>query len=137
MLNKESYNNFIYPIKLMRHPPDKAMVKTPLSLTEMSDNCAMYSAKLVASSSELSKLLSSPRLFGSPETAMLLKLLMPNTMLWTKKRFHAIEKILQRQFLTSQYILKAWEVFQKKRTTNVFTNYSWLMFWSENKENNW
>ena len=76
----------------MRHPEDKAMVKTPLSLTEMSDNCAMYSAKLVASSSKLSKLLSSPRLLGSPDTAMFLKLLMPDDMIRTKKKISCQRK---------------------------------------------
>lgn len=56
-----------YPIKLIRDPPDKAMVKHPLSFTEFSDSCDMYSAKSVASSSALSKILNSLLIFGPPQ----------------------------------------------------------------------
>lgn len=44
----------------MREPPDKATVKYPRSLTELSESCATYSAKSVASSSYVSKILMSP-----------------------------------------------------------------------------
>lgn len=49
---------YIYLIKPMREPPDKAMAKMPLSFTQASDISAMYSAKSVLSSSKLSWILS-------------------------------------------------------------------------------
>jgi hypothetical protein len=49
----------------MMDPPDSAIVKHPRSFTEISDNCATYSAKSVANSSENSKILSSVFFFAS------------------------------------------------------------------------
>jgi hypothetical protein len=54
-----------YPKKLTRGSPDKAMAKYPLSLTEISEICEIYSARSVEISSELSKTLISQFLFGS------------------------------------------------------------------------
>lgn len=54
----------------MSEPPVKAMVKTPLSLTEISESCDIYSAKSVASSSKLSKIRDSLLLLGSPVAAI-------------------------------------------------------------------
>lgn len=54
----------------MSDPPDKAIVKHPLSFTEISDNCATYSAKSVANSTELSKIRNSPFFLASQEVAI-------------------------------------------------------------------
>lgn len=55
----------------MMDPPDRAIVKHPLSFTEISDNCATCSAKSVANSSENSKTLSSVFFFASKGTVVI------------------------------------------------------------------
>ena len=54
----------------MSDPPVKAIVKTPRSLTEISESCAIYSAKSVASSSKLSKIRDSLLFLRSPDAAI-------------------------------------------------------------------
>lgn len=63
-----------FPKKLTRGPPDSAIAKYPLSLTEISETWEIYSARSVTISSELSKIRISLFSFGSYEAVISLSI---------------------------------------------------------------